>query len=149
MGIFSNFFDDDKPIVSNANDQTWTNKTIKAEDFKPLQQTESIDISDSNKKVIEDTVNQLYSILEKKKFLTYNDLFLTLDDLFITKELKREAYCFWMGDKEAWKKYIKDAREHIHNEIEQTTNTFNETSEYLIDLRVQEEAINHALWEER
>ena len=54
-----------------------------------------------------------------------------------------------MGDKEAWRKYIKDAHEHVHNELEQTTNTFNETSEYLIDLRVQEEAINHALWEER
>ena len=98
------------------------------------------------KKAIDGTIRHLYSVLEDKKFLTYNDLFLTLDDLFITDAMKEEAFCFWMGDIEAWKQWIEAEKYRNHIEIDNTQKLIKETHQYLEHLEDEEDAIMRAVY---
>ena len=149
MGIFSNYFEqDDKPRVTNMYEKNYPKSvTIKALENPEFEKDlkEVTDEFNENKKVINETIRHLYSILEDKKFLTYNDLFFTLDELYITNNMKEEAYCFWMGDIEAWKKWIEGKKEHTRLEIAHTEKQMEESNRYLGDLYYEEHGIDHAI----
>lgn len=150
MGIFSNYFEqDEKPKVTNLYEKNHPQSvTIKVPENPEFEKDlkEAVDEFESNKKAIDGTIRHLYSVLEDKKFLTYNDLFLTLDDLFITDAMKGEAFYFWTGDIEVWKQWIEAEKYRNHIEIDNTQKLIQETHQYLEHLEDEEDAIIRAIY---